>query len=123
MTTNCIKFECANIKDAKGVASIFGIDFTADPVLSVNPMALTHRVLGVSRVVSWSNAVASGGSRTMRSVSIAVTCRSARCFTACFGTVVNQRYDTLPAAIPWKAKGGRPTNPVWQLASPESLQL
>jgi len=52
MTTNCIKFESANIETAKGTGSIstltFDIDITVEPVASDNPMAPTHRVLGRS---------------------------------------------------------------------------
>ena len=52
MTTNCIKFESADIEAAKGVGSIstltFDIDITVEPVTSDNPMAPTHRVLGRS---------------------------------------------------------------------------
>lgn len=49
MTTNCIKFESADIETAKGTGSIFtltfSIDITVEPVASDNPMAPTHRVL------------------------------------------------------------------------------
>ena len=52
MTTNCIKFESADIETAKGTGSIstltFDIDITVEPVASDNPMAPTHRVLGRS---------------------------------------------------------------------------
>jgi len=52
MTTNCIKFESADIETAKGVGSIstltFDIDITAEPIANDNPMAPTHRVLGRS---------------------------------------------------------------------------
>jgi uncharacterized protein (DUF736 family) len=52
MTTNCIKFESADIETSKGAGSIstltFDIDITVEPIASDNPMAPTHRVLGRS---------------------------------------------------------------------------
>ncbi len=52
MTTNCIKFDSADIETAKGVGSIsaltFDIDITVERVASDNPMEPTHRVLGCS---------------------------------------------------------------------------
>ncbi|WP_317054362.1 DUF736 family protein [Roseovarius rhodophyticola] len=52
MTTNCIKFEGADIKAAGGFGSIstltVGIDIIVEPVASVNPMAPTHRFFGRS---------------------------------------------------------------------------
>lgn len=52
MTTNCIKFESADIETATGVGSIstltFDIDITVEPIASDNAMAPTRRVLGRS---------------------------------------------------------------------------
>jgi len=53
IATNGIKFESADIENAKGVGSIstltFDIHIAVEPVVSDNPMAPTHRVLSRSR--------------------------------------------------------------------------
>lgn len=52
MTTNCIKFDSADIETAMGVGSIstptFDIDISVEPLVSDNPMAPTNRVRGLS---------------------------------------------------------------------------
>lgn len=52
MTTNCIKFDSADIETAKDVGSIstltFDIDISVEPVESDNPMAPTYRFLSLS---------------------------------------------------------------------------
>ena len=72
MTTNGIKFESAHIESTKGIGSIsnlsFGIDITAEPVASDNPMAPTHRASFACHVYACLDAVASGRSRTVTPV-------------------------------------------------------
>ena len=68
MTTNCIKFEIADIETAKGVGSIstliFDIDIAVEPVISDNPMVPRTVFSAARREVAWLNATASGRSRT-----------------------------------------------------------
>ncbi len=52
MNTNCIRFESTDVERAKSTGSIstltFDLGITAEPVVSENPMAPTHRVPGRS---------------------------------------------------------------------------
>ncbi len=109
MTTNCIKFENADIGTAKGVGSIstltFDIDITVEPVASDNPMAPTHRVLGRSPP---GRLVKCGGiwKKQNRDTGADYFTLSIRDFgfNANLGKAANQDDDTVQAVIPWGPK-------------------
>ncbi|MFV1491792.1 MULTISPECIES: DUF736 domain-containing protein [Phaeobacter] len=109
MTTNCIKFENADIEIAKGVGSIstltFDIDITVEPVASDNPMAPTHRVLGRS---PRGRLVECGGiwkkqNRDTGADYFTLTIRDFG-FNANLGKAANQDDAALQAVIPWGPK-------------------
>lgn len=109
MIPNCIKFENTNIEKAKGVGSIstlkFDIDITAEPVVSDNPMAPTHRVLGRS---PRGRLVECGGiwkkrNRETGADYFTLTIRGFS-FNANLGKAASQDDPTLQAVIPWGPK-------------------
>ena len=103
MTTNCIKFESADIETAKGVESISTLTFDIDvePVASDNPMAPTHRVLGRS---PRGRLVECGGiwKKQKRDTGADYFTMSIRDFgfNANLGKAANQDDDTVQAVIP-----------------------
>ncbi|MCG3269564.1 DUF736 family protein [Yoonia sp. I 8.24] len=109
MTTNCIKFESNDIETAKGSGSIstltFDLDITVEPIISDNPMAPTHRVLGRS---PRGRLVECGGiwkkqNRDTGGDYFSMTVRD-YAFNANLGKAANQDDDTLQAIIPWGPK-------------------
>lgn len=104
MTTNCVKFENANIETTKGVGSIstltFDIDIAVEPVASDNPMAPTHRVLGrlVECGVIWKKQ-----NRDTGADYFTMSIRDFG-FNANLGKAANQDDDTVQAVIPWGPK-------------------
>ncbi len=111
MTSNSIKFETANIANAKGVGSIstltFDIDITVEPVTSDNPMSPTHRVLGRS---PRGRLVECGGiwkkqNRETGADYFTLTIRDFG-FNANLGKAAHQDDETLQAVIPWGPKDG-----------------
>ena len=109
MTTNCIKFESADVETAKVAGSIstltFDIDIIVEPAASDNPMAPTHRVLGRS---PRGRLVECGGiwKKQNRDTGADYFTMSIRDFgfNANFGKVANQDDDTVQAVIPWGSK-------------------
>tara|TARA_R110002051_G_scaffold259255_1_gene318597 strand:+ start:11072 stop:11410 length:339 start_codon:yes stop_codon:yes gene_type:complete len=109
MTTNCIKFESADIEASKGVGSIstltFDIDITAEPIASDNPMAPTHRVFGRS---PRGRLVECGGiwkkqNRDTGADYFTLTIRDFG-FNANLGKAASQDDTALQAVIPWGPK-------------------
>ena len=109
MTTNCIKFESTDIEAAKGSGSIstltFDLDITVEPIISDNPMAPTHRVLGRS---PRGRLVECGGiwkkqNRDTGADYFSMTVRD-YAFNANLGKAANQDDDALQAIIPWGPK-------------------
>jgi len=109
MTTNCIKFENADIETSKGAGSIstltFDLDITVEPIVSDNPMAPTHRVLGRS---PRGRLVECGGiwkkqNRDTGADYFSMTIRDYG-FNAKLGKAASQDDDTLQAIIPWGPK-------------------
>lgn len=106
MTTNCIKFESADIQTAKGAGSIStltsDIDITVEPVASDNPMASTHRVLGRS---PRGRLVECGGiwKKQNRDTGADYFTLSIRHygFNASLGKAANQDDPSMQAVIPW----------------------
>ena len=109
MTTNCIKFESANIETSKGTGSIstptFDIDITVEPVASGNPMAPTHRVLGRS---PRGRLVECGGiwKKQNRDTGADYFTLSIRdySFNANLDKAANQDDPSMQAVIPWGPK-------------------
>lgn len=109
MTTNCIKFESADIETAKGAGSIstltFDLDFTVEPIVSDNPMAPTHRVLGRS---PRARLVECGGiwKKQNRETGADYFSMKVRdyAFNANPGKAASQDDDTLQTIIPWGPK-------------------
>ncbi len=109
MTTNCIKFESAEIETAKGVGSIstltFNIDITVEPVTSDNPMAPTHRVLGRS---PRGRLVECGGIWKKQKRDTGADCFTMSIrdlgFNANLCKAANQDDDTLQAVFRWGPK-------------------
>jgi len=131
MTTNCIKFESADIKASKGVGSIstltFDIDLTVEPIASDNPMALSHRVLGRS---PRGRLVESGGiwKKQNRDTGADYFTLSIRDygFNANLGKAANQDDAATQAVIPLGAKRRRLSSALWAAIRPttaQSLQL
>ena len=109
MTTNCIKFDSADIETAKGVGSIstltFDIDISVEPLESDNPMAPTHRVLGRS---PRGRLVECGGiwkkqSRETGADYFTLTIRD-HAFNANLGKAAHQDDPSLQVVIPWGPK-------------------
>ena len=109
MTTNCIKFESADLETAKGTGSIstltFDLDISVEPVTSDNPMAPTHRVLGRS---PRGRLVECGGiwrkqNRETGADYFTLTIRDYG-FNANLGQAAHQDDPTLQAVIPWGPK-------------------
>ena len=109
MTTNCIKFNNDNIETAKGTGSIstltFDLDVTVQPIVSDNPLAPTHRVLGGSprgKLVEcggiWKKQYKETGADYFT-----LTVRDYN-FNANLGMVANQKDVSLQAIIPWGPK-------------------
>ena len=109
MSTNCIKFESADIETAKGSGSIstltFDLDITVEPIVSDNPMAPTHRVLGRS---PRGRLVECGGiwkkqNRDTGADYFSMTVRD-YAFNANLGKAASQDDIALQAIIPWGPK-------------------
>lgn len=109
MTTNCVKFETADIETAKGVGSIstltFDIDINVEPVASDNSMAPTHRVLGRS---PRGRLIECGGIRKKQNRDtgadyFTLTIRD-HGFNANLGKVEDQDDPAMHAVIPWGPK-------------------
>ena len=109
MTTNCIKFESTDIETSKGSGSIstltFDLDITVEPIVSDNPMAPTHRVLGRS---PRGRLVECGGiwkkqNRETGADYFSMTVRD-YAFNANLGKAASQDDDALQATIPWGPK-------------------
>jgi uncharacterized protein (DUF736 family) len=109
MTTNCIKFNDDNIETAKGTGSIstltFDLDITVEPIVSNNPLAPSHRVLGRS---PRGKLVECGGiwKKQNKETGADYFTLSVRDygFNANLGKAANQDDATLQAIIPWGPK-------------------
>jgi len=109
MTTNCIKFNNDKIETATGTGSIstltFDLDITVEPIISDNPLAPTHRVLGRSprgKLVEcggiWKKPNKETGADYL-TLSV-----HDHAFNANLGKAANQKDATIQAIIPWGPK-------------------